>query len=124
MYETKTQTRTDRFGGYSSYRSPLYDEEDKYEQTSTFFDDENESPEFEVQKNYNYARYDDVTTEEQETTMAMPSIVRKKEEKIQAIESGAKVKLRARAKIAITVYSIILLSSHNMVLMKPNQACM
>ena len=108
-YETRTQTRTDRFGGYSSFRSPVVEEEEEYKQTSTFFDDE-ETPEFEVQKNYSYARYDDVTTEEQERTMAMPNVIRQSKEKVQPVESESKVKLRARAKIAITVYSIILLS--------------
>ena len=108
-YETRTQTRTDRFGGYSSYSNPLVEEEEEYRQTSTFFDDE-ETPEFEVQKNYNYSKYDDVTTEEQEVTMAMPNVIRQNREKVQSIESESKVKLRARAKIAITVYSIILLS--------------
>jgi len=106
-YETRTQTRTDRFGGYSSFRSPVVEEEEEYQQTSTFFDDE-ETPEFEVQKNYNFSRHEDVTTDEEQVTMAMPNVIRK--EKVQEIQSESKVKLRARAKIAITVYSIILLS--------------
>lgn len=105
----ETRTRTDRYGGYSSYRSRIEDDEqEEYVQTSTMFDD-NETPEYEVQKNYSMYSDEDVVQEDRRVTMAMPSVIRKSHE-VQEVVPQAKLKLRARGKIAITVYSIILLT--------------
>ena len=54
-FETRTRTRTDRYGGYSSFSSNEQEDEVEYKSTS-FFDDE-ETPEFEVQKNYSMSAY-------------------------------------------------------------------
>lgn len=103
----ETRTRTDRFGGYSSFRTQVAEDEEEYK-PSSIFDDE-ETPEFEVQKNYTMSRDEDVIQEESKVTMAMPSVIRKERVK-EEIVSQSKLKIRARGKIAITVYSIILLT--------------
>lgn len=105
-YTTHTRTRTDRYGGYSHVTNrSMFDEE--YEQDS-FQTVETDTPEFEVEKNYTFESDNDVRREENTRTMAMPSVIRA--ERQEQVESKAKIKLRARGKIAITVYSIILAS--------------
>lgn len=101
----QTRTRTDRYGGYSNF-SPERDDEEEYFSPSMF--DDEETPEFEVQKNYTMTGDSDVVREEERVTMKMPEVIRKtrKEE----VVSEAKIKIRARGKIAIAVYSIVLLT--------------
>lgn len=103
----ETRTRTDRYGGYSSFRTQVAEDEEEYRPSSIF--DDNETPEFEVQKNYSMTSDNDVIQEENKTTMAMPSVIKKERVKDE-ISSQSKLKIRARGKIAITVYSIILLT--------------
>ena len=106
----ETKTRTNRYGGYSSFSNPAVEEEEEYKQTSTFFDEEDESPEYEFQTNYTMSKDYDIVDEEQSITMAMPNVIRKQKTEVQEVVSESKIKLRARGKIAITVYSIILLT--------------
>jgi len=106
-YETRTRTRTDRYGGYSSYSNRnMFD--DDYEST-TMTNYEEETPEYEVQQNYMFESDSSIKREESVRTMAMPDVI-KKQKTVESIEPQSKVKIRARAKIAIAVYSIILLS--------------
>ena len=100
-YETRTRTRTDRYGGYSSYSNRnMFD--DDYEST-TMTNYEEETPEYEVQQNYMFESDSSIKREESVRTMAMPDVI-KKQKTVESIEP------QSRAKIAIAVYSIILLS--------------
>ena len=106
-YETRTQTRTDRYGGYSSY-SPRYEEETtNYEPQSFVEYEDNDDTAFEVQKNYSFGVDEDIVQEEQTRSMAMPEVIRSKRA-IASPVNESKIKIRARGKIAIAVYSIIL----------------
>ena len=108
--ESQTKTRQSRYGGFGSYS--IYDEpEQETEQTSTQevaqpsifdFDD---NTEYEVERNY--SSLDEEAVETNDRVMSMPSVVPRENIQTRPVYEG-KVKLRARAKIAITVYSIIL----------------
>ena len=105
-FETQTRTRTDRYGGYSQF-GMQFDDQD---QTEAFVElEENQDAAFEVQKNYSFGADDDIQTEEQTRIMAMPSVMRKTRV-LETPETEGKIKIRARGKIAITVYSIILVA--------------
>lgn len=104
---TSTRTRTSRYGGYSQYGTRL--DEVEYETPSFVEIDENEDTAFEVQKNYAFGSDDNFIQEEQTRTMAMPNVIRKARV-IETPENTSKIKIRARGKIAITVYSIILVA--------------
>ena len=110
-YTTSTRTRTDRYGGYSGYGRRF--EEDEQEQQTMFNDsfdvEENQETAYEVQKNYSFDSSSDVIYEEHQKTMAMPNVIRKARA-IETPHEENKVRIRARAKIAITVYSIILVA--------------
>ncbi|MBQ9790774.1 MAG: hypothetical protein IJW24_04215 [Clostridia bacterium] len=104
-FETQTRTRTDRYGGYQYGMS--FDTE---ENNQSFVElEENQDAAFEVQQNYTFGTDDDITREEQTRVMAMPNVERRAHV-VSAPESTAKIKIRARGKIAITVYSIILVA--------------
>ena len=107
-YETRTRTRTDRYGGYTSYSNRNMFDED-YNESTTMTNYEQETPEYEVQQNYMFESDSSIRQDEVTKTMAMPEVV-KKERTFESVEPQSKVKIRARAKIAIAVYSIILLS--------------
>lgn len=112
-YETRTQTRTDRYGGYSQYGT-RYDEEESVNtyqpQTFVDFDDDNDSnTAFEVQKNYSFDTDETIVQSETARTMAMPDVIRKTRV-IETPHTENKIKIRARGKIAITVYSIIVVA--------------
>lgn len=105
----QTRTRTDRYGGYSNFSPERDEDEEREEYTShSMFDDEEETPEFEVQKNYTMMGDRDVVREEERITMNMPNVIRKTQ--VNQTVSDKKLKIRARGKIAIAVYSIILLT--------------
>lgn len=108
--ESQTKTRQSRYGGFGSYS--IYDqpqeevqeqEEQETSQSSLFDYDDN--TEYEVERNY--SSFDEDEQETNQRIMAMPSVVPRENKQTERIGEG-KIRLRARAKIAITVYSIIL----------------
>ena len=113
-YTTSTRTRTDRYGGYSPYGNRRFsevqdDEEYSVPVQTSLLDDEDDTPEYEVEKNYLYSSDNDVVREENVRKMAMPDVYRKAKV-VEEIIPEQRVKIRARGKIAIAVYSIIILS--------------
>ena len=111
-YETRTQTRTNRYGGYSQY-GHRYDED---EQVSTYqpqsfvdFDEDDTNAAYEVQKNYSFDADETIVQSETAKSMSMPDVIRKTRV-IESPVSEGKIKIRARGKIAITVYSIIVVA--------------
>ncbi len=105
-FETQTRTRTDRYGGYQygmNFGTTI-------EEPQSFVElEDNEDTAFEVQQNYAFGNDEDIAREEQTRVMAMPNVERK-ERTLEKPQATSKIKLRARGKIAITVYSIILVA--------------
>ena len=119
--ETATQTRRvpswqlsnyddeDEDDGYNYARTNLY-QPNSYTTTTTE-DEEDETPAFEVEKNYNTNSYDeDEEDSKPEFVMAKKGLLEVDRPYTQQAyaEPKAKTKLSARLKIALTVYSLVI----------------